>query len=53
MRASSLAVASGGYSLALVRGPLAAVANLVEHRLWGVQVSVAEDVGSAVVVPGL
>ena len=37
---SSLVVASGGYSLAMVHRLLSAVASLVaEHRLWGTQTS--------------
>ena len=37
---SSLVVASGGYSLAMVHRLLIAVASLVaEHRLWGTQTS--------------
>ena len=53
MWAFSLVVASGGSSLVAVCGLLAAEASLVEHGLWGVQVSAGEDVGSAVVAPGL
>ena len=37
----SLVAESGGYSVAVVRGPLIAVASLVKHRLKGAWASVA------------
>ena len=49
-----LVVASGSYSLVVVRGLLIAVASLVvEHGPWGTWTSVVWHVGSEVMIPGL